>query len=252
VIHGDPLVVTLKRWGSVSIQSLILQPISLLTPREMLRDHCILPRTKPATSGSDHFEGSFIMGSPPLPVELKDRIIDFCHDDQKTALTHSSWLPVCRFHLFHTISSSGEDGANRAVQLRSIASSGPVVGSQRWLSLLPYIKIVKIADALYLAHTVRCLCSSESLSPPSVHMRLSNLDLGPGVLSTSLSQIIDTVTHVQLLNVFFTRTDDIWKFLSPLSRLQHLELSEIGFYHSTGYSHPTREHLRAFLSRSYE
>jgi hypothetical protein len=191
------------------------------------------------------------MGLPPLPVELTDRIIDFCHDDQKTlsncALTHSSWLPTCRFHLFHTITSAGEDRTNRAVQLKSIASSGPVVGSQRWPSVLPYIKIVKIAsshaerlqDAQYLAHIVRCLCSFESLSPPSVHMRLSNLELGPGVLSTSLSQINDIVTHVQLLNISLIRKGDIWKFLSSLSRLQHLELSEIGFYHSTGYSHPT-------------
>ena len=186
-----------------------------------------------------------LVGSPRLPVELTDRIIDFCHDDKKTlsncTLTHPSWLPASRFHLFHTITLFG--GQDRATQFEFIIPGRPSTLSRRW-SILPYIRIVKIesfstyhraaqlASIAYLAHEIRRFRSIEHLSTPSVHVSLGQYLLGPvDALSSSLSLASDIVTHVKLLNAIFPDKNDIWPFLSSFRRLKCLELSNVRFKH---------------------
>lgn len=194
------------------------------------------------------------MGPSRYPAELTDRIIDFCHDDQNTlsncALTHSSWLPASRLHLFHTITSSlaDEQRTGRADQLPSIINYRPPEASKQWPSILPYIKTVEIAplgshqfnNAPYLAHAIQTLCSSEGLPSPSVYVNLTRVRSGTGdSLSTSLSQVNDVVTHLKLLTVTFFSANNVWPFLSSFPRLQHLELSGVGFFRSTKYSPPS-------------
>ena len=190
------------------------------------------------------------MSPPRLPVELTDRVIYFCHDDQKTlpncALTHLSWLPSTRPHLFHAVTSFGKEGSNRAVQLKAIISDRPIAVSQRWPYVLPYIKIVKIAwspfngleNGSHLADAIRGFCNSEDLPSPTVHIRLKDIRIGPKGLSASLSQIKDIVTHIQFTNVNLIHANDIRLFLSPLSRLQHLELSSVRLHDRAGHNPP--------------
>lgn len=190
------------------------------------------------------------MGLPRLLAELTDRIIDFCYDDKWTlsncALANSSWLPASRLHLFYTIISSGEKGTDRAVQLTSIIGDKTIAVLQRWPSILPYIKIVKIVsqcpdqleNAASLAHAIRTFCDSEGLPSPSVHISLIQFKTGPKILSTQLSLINDIVTHVKLHNVTFVYADEIWPFLSSLPRLQHLEIPGFRFSTPTRYSLP--------------
>lgn len=149
-----------------------------------------------------------------LPAELTDRIIDFCHDDKGTlsscALTHSSWLPASRFHLFHTVISLGDRNITleRASQLVTIVRNTPPAVSQRFSSPLPYIKIVEIkpsltsslgvqlGDGQYIANAVRHFGSLDSLPPPSVHMSFSLVMPAPGTaLITALSFIRDIVVE---------------------------------------------------------
>ena len=184
------------------------------------------------------------MSPPRLPVELTDRMIDFCHDDKKIlsncALTHSSWLPASRFHLFHTISSSAMGRIDRTDQLKSIIKNRPIAVSQRLPSILPYVKTVWITlvssdsdhlqQAPSLANAIRSLCNSEAFPSPTVHLTLAYFKPGPEILRVALPQINDfTITRVHFVSINFTR-NDIWGFLSSLPSLQHLEI--LGFTQS--------------------
>ena len=188
------------------------------------------------------------MGSSRLPPELTDRIIDFCHNDKGTlsncALTHSSWLAASRFHLFHTITTTGfHRRTSRASQLASIVRRRSFALSLRLSSVIPYIKAVKInslanqdrvirlRDAVDLACAIRLFCDRERQPVPSVHVNLS-LFLGGDALRR-LSLVSGIVTHVKLSNATLCRPNDIWSFLSSFPRLQHLVLEDIGFIKST-------------------
>lgn len=195
------------------------------------------------------------MGSPCLPVELTDRIIDFCHGKKWTlsscALTHSSWLPTSRFHLFHTVTWSGSRRkTHRVTELESIIRDGTPTVSGRLPSILSYIKIVKIDSSRSdrgtqlekgssLAHAINQFCDLERLPAPFVHVSLNELGFGPGrSLRQSLSLVCDVVIHLKLSNVTFAHPDDIWSFLSSFPRLQHLELFRVGFVGHVYYDLP--------------
>lgn len=179
---------------------------------------------------------------------LTDPIIDFCHDDRGTlsncTLTHKSWLERSRLHLFHTITSVGKDRTDRQAHLKSIICCK----TMSFPPALQYIKTVKVAsspsyqleDAPYLAHAIRMLCKSEGLPSPSVHVSLSQFDLGDA-FCTALSLVNDVVTHVKLLNISFLHADNVWlwSFLSSLPQLQHLELLGVGFLGIKDYYPPT-------------
>ena len=184
------------------------------------------------------------MGSSHFSVELTDRIIDFCHNDKRLlsncALTHSSWLAASRFHLFHTITTTGVHETTQVTQLESIIHETPSTLSHRHSSIIPYIRTVKIEslveyyrevrheNATLLAHTIRQFCNRERLPPPSVHTTLS-LSLGHSDGLWSFSPIGDMVTHVKLSDVTFRYPGDIWPSLSIFPLLQYLELENVGF-----------------------
>jgi len=54
------------------------------------------------------------MGPPALAPELTDHTIDFLHGDKEAlsvcALTHPTWLPASRSHIFNTVTVDGADG----------------------------------------------------------------------------------------------------------------------------------------------
>ena len=199
-------------------------------------------------------------GPPRLPVELTDRIIDFCHNDKRTlsncALTHSSWLAASRFHLFHAITTTGVyQRTERAVQLKSILRRKLFAFLHERPSILPYIRIVKIElspdsdgglrleNAVHLAHTIRRFCSGERLPVPAVHVNLSQSsqfafipDLGHAL--RPFSPVSDIVTQVRLSGVTFSHPNDIWPFLSSFPRLRFLELESVGFKNSRESSFP--------------
>jgi hypothetical protein len=187
------------------------------------------------------------MASSRLPVELTDRIIDFCHSDKGTlsncALTHSSWLAASRYHLFHTITRTGVQESVGPGTPSKAATRNTSFNLSHWHApIVPYIRTVKIEslvnvnrtlrlrNATHLADAIRQFCNRESLPVPSVHVTMSLL-LGP---SDALwpSQVSDMVTHVKLLNVTFSHPNDIWPFLSLFRQLQHLELESVGFSNS--------------------
>ena len=185
------------------------------------------------------------MGSSHFPAELTDRIIDFCHNDKRTlsncALTHSSWLAASRFHLFHTITTTGaHEKIGRANRLESIIHERPLALPSRHSSILPYIKTVKIEslveagrmarleDAAYLALTIHRLCNLERLPVPSVHTTLRSF-LSQWVALSSLSVANGIVTHVKLSHVTFDDPNDIWLFLTSFPLLQYLKLQSVGF-----------------------
>lgn len=197
----------------------------------------------PASSTTYRKPSTTLIGPPRLPVELTDRIIDFCHDNKKTlsncSLTHSSWLPASRFHLFRSITLFG--GQDGATQFEFITPKKPSTLSRRW-SILPYIRIVKIESfstyrraaqlesIAYLAHEIRRIRSIQHLSTPSVHVSLGQYLPGPGdALSSSLSLASDIVTHVKLLNAIFAHQNDVWPLISSFRRLRCLELSNVRF-----------------------
>lgn len=191
-----------------------------------------------ATSFANHHPAllpSSGMGSARLPAELTDRIIDFCHNNKRTlsncALTHSSWLAASRFHLFHTITTTGiHERTDRATQLK--------FNTRKRSSILPYIKTVKIesfanpnqvarlSNAAHLAHTIRQACDRGRLPIPPVHVTLRRYD---SLWSLTLSLINDIVTCLKLSDVTFGHPNDVWPFLSSFPRLQHLELGGVGF-----------------------
>jgi len=191
------------------------------------------------------------MGSPRIPSELTDRIIDFCHNNKRTlsncALTHSLWLAASRYHLFHTITTTGvHERTRRADQLK------PLI--RRRSSILPYIRTVKIeafpspeevarlVNATHLPYAIRQLCDREQLPTPSVHATIRGSPgqgFAPALWSFSL--IIDLVTRVKLSNVTFDHPRDIWPFLSSFPRLQYLELEGVGFNNSAGSGSPAEE-----------
>lgn len=199
------------------------------------------------------------MGSLQLPVELTDRIIDFCHDDKRTlsncALTHSSWLPASHFHLFHVITLDAQVDADRANQLKSFIHEKSL--SHRRSSVLSYIRVVKIellpssngvpqlGNTHCITHMIRQLCDSESLPAPSVHVSLAKLSSGPEscIALSTFPLVGDIVTHVRLADASFADGNDIWPFLSSFPRLQCLELSKIGF---DDYSRPALPSERIF------
>lgn len=197
------------------------------------------------------------MVSSTLPVELTDRVIDFCHDDKRTlskcALTHSSWLATSRLHLFHTITTGVREGTDREIQLKSTSHKSSFVFSHRRSFILPYIRTVKIksfhgfaetlrlGNAVDLADTIRWFCHLENLPAPSVHVNLTKFrqfSLFSNQPLQSFSPVSNIVTHVTLLDVTFAHPNGIWSFLSSFPRLQHLELERIGFNPSSGPSLP--------------
>jgi len=198
------------------------------------------------------------MGPSRLPAELTDRIIDFCHNDKKTlsncALTHSSWLAASRFHLFHTLSTTGAfEKTDRAIQLKSILQTRRYTISRGWPSILPYIRTVKIElsftynggarliNAAHLADTICCLLYLVDLPSPSVHVSLSQPSqflLSPAHALRSFPPVSHNVTFVRLSGVTFTHPNDIWPFLSSFPRLQYLELESVGFNKSADSSLP--------------
>ena len=197
------------------------------------------------------------MGSPRLPFELTDRVIDFCHNNKSTlsscALTHSSWLAASHFHLFHTIVTTGAilERTERVAQLETIIrgrSSTPPHGQSR---ILRYIKMVKIEsftnpnqaaqlrNATRIVDTIRQLCDYERLPVPSVHATLGqSFSQSNAPYLWSFTLVSDIVTHVKLLNLTFDRSSDIWSFLSSFPRLQYLELECVGFSNFAGSSSP--------------
>ena len=200
------------------------------------------------------------MGSPRLPPELTDRIIDFCHNDKKTlsncALTHSSWLASSRLHLFHTITTTGIHGrrGDRATQLKSIIRRRSTTLVLREFSIISYIKavkavkiesfdnpdqVVRLKNATHLAHTIRQFCDREHIPRPSVHATLRgslSQNHAPSLLSFSL--VSDTIIHVKLSRVTFGHRNDVWPFLSSFPQLRYLELEGVGFNNSAGSSSP--------------
>lgn len=187
-----------------------------------------------------------------LPVELIDRIIDFCHDDKKTlsscALTHSLWLPASRFHLFHTITSFRP--RERTNRLKSIISQSRFTRSCRQSTIIRYIGVVEVEslthlnqevllrDSAHLIQEILRFCTLEGLPGPSVHVNIGYFQLGPEDLTSSLSLVCDIVTRVKLRNVISAHPNAIWSFLSSLPKLQCLELLNVGLTHSAKYSLP--------------
>ena len=192
-----------------------------------------------------HHPIRFMRSLPRLPVELTDRIIDFCHDDKRTlsncALTHSLWLPASHFHLFHTITFGTRE--EEVTLLRSIIYRRPLTLSHRQPSILSYINVVKIeplsspnrpsriGNAQHLAQDVRQFCKIKNLPIPSVHVKLSQFHPCPGSYITwsLFFRIEDIVTQLQLLNVTIRHRKDIRPFLSSFPQLQHLEISNPTF-----------------------
>ena len=196
------------------------------------------------------------MGSPPLPVELTDRIIDFCHDDKRTlsncTLTHSSWLAASRFHLFDTITTVGVDSdTDRVNQLASVVNRTSSA-LPHGLSILPYIRTVKIDSlvefdrparlrcAAHLVDTIRQLCNREGLPAPSVHASLS-MAFGRREALRQFSLVNDLVTQVRLSSISFSHPRYIWPFLSSFPRLQYLGLERVGFGDSPTSSFPAED-----------
>ena len=191
------------------------------------------------------------MKSPRLPSELTDRIIDFSHNNKRTlsncALTHSSWLAASRFHLFHTITTTGIlERETRVTRLESII--------RKRSSILPYIKTVKIRTlgspdqfarlraAADLTHAIHRFRDHERLPAPSVHATVrGSLGYDYASFLWSFSLVSGIVTHVKLSNVTFGHPDDIWSFLPSFPRLQYLELQGVGFNNSAESTYPSEE-----------
>ena len=194
------------------------------------------------------------MGSPRLPPELTDRIIDFCHNNKRAlsncALTHSSWLATSRLHLFHTITTTGvHERTDRATKLKSIINTRLHMPPHGPSPILPLIRTVKIEsfanpdqaaqlwNATHLADTIYQLGNNERLPAPSVHTTLGQpLSQTSAPSLWSFSVVSDIVTHVKLLNLTFGHPSDVWPFLSSFHRLQYLELECVGFDNPPGPS----------------
>ena len=146
------------------------------------------------------------MVSSNLPIELTDRIIDFCHNDKNTlsnyALTHSSWLAASHFHLFHTITTGQTERSGSNLSFTKVLSCFRAGKS----SILPYIRTAKIEsfrgvggtlglrNSINLAHTIRRSCCLEYLPAPSMHLSLTKSLLFLPT-SAAISLVSDIVTH---------------------------------------------------------
>lgn len=66
-----------------------------------------------------------VTSTPPLPVELTDRIIDLLYDDhdslRRCAISCKEFLPRCRFNRFHSVQLNGKN----IVQFTNILQSSP-------------------------------------------------------------------------------------------------------------------------------
>lgn len=179
------------------------------------------------------------MECPSLPVELTDRTIDFCHNDKKTlsncALTHSSWLAASRLHIFRTVTPG---------VLRRYFQRDTSLFSHEPSSILPYVRTVKIEsfqsyegasrlrNNAQIVYAIRQSYNLENLPVPLVHVRLVQFHQykqSPRSMIQLFSPISDIVTHVQLLDITFTRPSYIRPFLSSFPQLQYLELESVGF-----------------------
>ena len=191
---------------------------------------------------------TFIMGPPALAPELTDHIIDFLHDDKEAlsvcALTHPTWLPASRFHLFSTITVDGADGAkdrSAALDLPSDAQVLSYVRTVKIVSIVPDRRMSKLQDAVWFywrierAPSVPGSGSDPSNSTPhlpTVHLRLgSHCNLGDGGILPALSEILGKVTHLEFSNPILSRRDDFWPFVSSFPTLHSLKVTSLAFHH---------------------
>ena len=203
------------------------------------------------------------MGPPALAAELTDHIIDFLHDDKRAlsvcALTHPTWLPASRFHLFNTITIDGDNGSGTRDR---IAALGLLSGAR----VLSHIRTMKIAsmpaeqdtrrlkDAVLLYQSIRSKLSesgsgknSDGSTPhlPTVHLRLGRCcDLGKGGILSELSQISDKVTLLEFSSPILSRRDDLWPFVSSFPNLHSLEVMDLAFHHNGDNRLPPQPRLK--------
>jgi hypothetical protein len=189
------------------------------------------------------------MGSSSVPVlaaKLTDHIIDFLHDDKQAlsacALTHSTWLPACRFHLFNTITVEGDGRTKDRIETLGSVSGGtllPVLSYVRTVkivSMWPQRRVSRLKDAVssYRAIVQRGLSEPDgSTDLPTIQLCIgmySNLGSSTDILPT-LSQISAKVTHLEFLSVILSRRDDLWPFVSSFKNLRSLTVIDLPFQH---------------------
>ena len=185
------------------------------------------------------------MEPPALSPELTDHIIDFLHDDdealQACALTHRTWLPASRFHLFNTITANGADGTRDRLDPLSRTRVLPYIRTVKIVSIVPEGRISRLQDAIWLYQCIeRALSESGSSSNPddsmphlpTVHCFLSGpCDVGQGGIFPALSAILDNVTHLKLSSTTLSRRNGFWPFVSSFPTLHSLEVTDLTYYH---------------------
>ena len=192
------------------------------------------------------------MGPPALAPELTDQIIDFLHDDKEAlgacALTHPTWLPASRFHLFSAITVDGGDGTKDRVDITALP--GIPSGARRVVSYVRTVKIVSMVverrmprlqgAVSFYQNIQQALSESGSGSNPddstphlpAVHFHLGKFcNLGQGGILPALSQILDKVTHLDLSRPILSRRDDFWPFVSSFPNLHSLKVTDLAFHH---------------------
>jgi len=192
------------------------------------------------------------MGPPALAPELTDHIIDFLHDDEEAlrvcALTHPTWLPASRFHLFNTITVDGADGTQDRIALLDLH----LLSEARVLSYVRTVKIVLISpererrtpqlqDAVLFYRSIRRALSEPGSDPspgdsmprlPTAHLRLgSYCNLGEGGILPALSEILDKVTDLEFSKPLLSRRNDFWPFVSSFPALHSLKVTSLVFHH---------------------
>jgi len=191
------------------------------------------------------------MGPPALAPELTDHIIDFLHDDDEAlracTLTHPTWLPASRFHLFNTITVDGADGIKEriaALDLLSEARAFSYIRTVKIVSVVPSgERTTQLQDAVLFYRSVqRALSEPGSDSNPdnstsrlpTAHLRLGNfcnLRAGSGNLLPALSEILDVVTHLEFSSPILYRRNDFWPFVSSFPNLHSLKVTSLAFHH---------------------
>ena len=196
------------------------------------------------------------MGPPALARELTDHIIDFLHDDKQAlsvcALTHPTWLPASRFHLFNTITVDGDDGTKDRIAALDFPSGARVLANIRTVKIVSNLtpRIRRLEDAIWFYQSIRQALSEAGSGSnpggwPTVHIRLGgNCNLGRGGILPALSQILDRVTHLELLGLVLSRRDDFWPFVSSFPTLQSLEVTDLAFHHHGGSELPPQPGLK--------
>ena len=203
------------------------------------------------------------MGPPALAAELTDHIIDFLHDDRLAlsacALTHPTWLPASRFHLFNTITVDGDEGTRDRIVALDLPSGVGVLSYIRTVkivSMLPQRRMSRLQDAVWLYRNIERGLSdyesgrsdSDGSTPhlPTVHLCLGGYqcDLGKDGILSALSQVLDRVTHLELSSPALPRRDDLWPFVSSFPTLHSLKVTDLAFHHHGDNTLPPQPGLK--------